>query len=199
MKPQASPKIQQSGASEPEILRLARAGDSAAWAALYNKHHDTVSRYIAFRVRERHLAEDLTSETFLRALRRISTFTWQGRDFGAWLVTIARNIVADYYKSSRFRLEWPTSEMRDMDQTVGDCADIALDELTKADLRLAVKAAMTRLGGRQAELIQVRFLEERSIAETATVMNLTVGAVKTMTYRAAQSLQHSLVGMRGAA
>ncbi|WP_189106185.1 sigma-70 family RNA polymerase sigma factor [Streptomyces camponoticapitis] len=185
--------------AEPEILRLARTGDSKAFAALYNEHHETVSRYIMFRVRDRHLAEDLTSETFLRALRRISTFSWQGRDIGAWLVTIARNIVADYYKSSRFRLEWPTGEMRDMDQMVGDSADVALDTLAKSDVREIVRTAVARLNTRQATVIRLRYLEERSITETAAALNTTTGAVKTMTLRAMQNLQHSLIDMRGVA
>ncbi|WP_187280010.1 sigma-70 family RNA polymerase sigma factor [Streptomyces sp. IB2014 016-6] len=199
MKPQASPKIQQPGVAEPEILRLARAGDSKAFAALYNEHHGTVSRYIMFRVRDRHLAEDLTSETFVRALRRITTFTWQGREFGAWLITIAKNIVADHFKSARFRYEWPTAEMLDMDQTVGDCADVALNELASSDLRRAVRSAVTRLNTRQAKVIQLRYLEERSITETAAALNMTTGAVKTMTWRALHTLQYSLVNVRGAA
>ena len=51
------------------------------------------------------LAEDLTSETFVRGLRAIQRFNWQGKDFGAWLTTIARNLIADHFKSSRSRLE----------------------------------------------------------------------------------------------
>ena len=74
-------------------------------------------RYIYFRVGSHPLAEDLTSETFLRALRRITDFTWQGRDFGAWLVTIARNLVADHFKSGRYRLEITTGEVIDARST----------------------------------------------------------------------------------
>ena len=57
------------------------------------------------------LAEDLTSETFFRALRSMSTFRWQGKDFGAWLMTIARNLTTDHYKSGRTRLEMTTEDM----------------------------------------------------------------------------------------
>ena len=66
---------------------------------------DVVFRYVLFRVGDRELAEDVTSETFLRALRRIASVSYQGRDVGAWFVTIARNLVLDHVKSSRFRLE----------------------------------------------------------------------------------------------
>ena len=51
------------------------------------------------------LAEDLTSETFFRALRSMNSFRWQGKDFGAWLMTIARNLTTDHFKAGRTRLE----------------------------------------------------------------------------------------------
>ncbi len=79
-----------------ELVERAQAGEAEAFGRLYDQYSDTVYRYIYYRVGGKATAEDLTSETFLRALRRISTFTWQGRDFGAWLVTIARNLVADH-------------------------------------------------------------------------------------------------------
>ena len=93
------------------LVERAQDGDGEAFGQLYDHYADTVYRYIYYRVGGKATAEDLTSETFLRALRRIGTFTYQGRDFGAWLVTIARNLVADHFKSSRFRLEVTTGEM----------------------------------------------------------------------------------------
>src|SRR5690606_2206251 len=95
------------------VLR-AKTGDAEAFGTLYDRYLDLVYRYVYFRVGSHPLAEDLTSETFLRALRRIADFTWQGRDFGAWLVTIARNLVADHFKSGRYRLEVSTAEILDV-------------------------------------------------------------------------------------
>ena len=103
----------------------AQQGDWAAFGRLYDHYSDTVYRYIYYRVGSKATAKDLTSETFLRALRRIGTFTWQGRDFAAWLVTIARNIVADHFKSARFRLEVTTdggAELLPAEQPALACA-----------------------------------------------------------------------------
>ncbi|NEE26189.1 RNA polymerase subunit sigma-24, partial [Streptomyces sp. SID7982] len=66
-----------------DLVERAQAGEADAFGRLYDQYSDTVYRYIYYRVGGKATAEDLTSETFLRALRRISTFTWQGRDFGA--------------------------------------------------------------------------------------------------------------------
>ena len=63
--------------------------------------------------------------TFVRALRRIDSLSFQGRDVGAWLVTIARNIVRDHVKSSRYRLEVTTADMRDADRVTEGVEDVA--------------------------------------------------------------------------
>ena len=87
------------------LVDLARGGDGEAFGQLYDHYVESIHRYLYYRVSSVTLAEDLTSETFFRALRSIRSFQWQGKDFGAWLTTIARNLVTDHFKSSRSRLE----------------------------------------------------------------------------------------------
>src|SRR5215212_11691830 len=70
-----------------DLVARAQAGDSDAFGMLYDRYVDVVYRYVYYRVNNQSLCEDVVSDTFLRALRRITSFTWQGRDFGAWLVT----------------------------------------------------------------------------------------------------------------
>src|SRR4051812_16644820 len=79
---------------------------------LYDHYQGSVYRFLYYRVGSVALAEDLTSETFFRALRSMSSFRWQGKDFGAWLMTIARNLTTDHYKSSKTRLETATETCR---------------------------------------------------------------------------------------
>jgi len=170
------------------LVNLAKTGDSEAFAQLYDAYLDTVYRYVYYRVGSRALAEDLTSETFLRALRRISTFTWQGRDFGAWLLTIARNLVADHFKSSRFRLEVTTGEMLDPDEVEDGPEESVLEALSSATLVGAIK----KLNAQQQECVTLRFLQGLSVAETAKVMGKNEGAIKTLQYRSIRSLARLL-------
>jgi RNA polymerase sigma-70 factor, ECF subfamily len=170
------------------LVELAQKGDGEAFGQLYDAYSDTVYRYIYYRVSNRPLAEDLTSETFLRALRRISTFTWQGRDFGAWLVTIARNLVADHFKSSRYRLEVPTGEMLDSDETESSPEDSVLAYLSNKALLDAVR----QLNSQQQECVTLRFLHGLSVAETAKIMGKNDGAIKTLQYRAIRTLARML-------
>lgn len=170
------------------LVQLAQEGDGEAFGQLYDAYSDTVYRYIYYRVSQKPLAEDLTSETFLRALRRISTFTWQGRDFGAWLVTIARNLVADHFKSSRYRLEVPTGEMLDSDQTESSPEDSVLAYLSNK----ALLDAVCQLNSQQQECVTLRFLHGLSVAETAKIMGKNDGAIKTLQYRAIRTLARLL-------
>lgn len=194
MKPQANRKIppQAVPEPEPELIAAAREGDREAFATLYNDHHNLVFRFLYVRVRDQHLAEDLTQDVFLRALRRISTFTWQGRSFGAWLITIARNALLDHVKSAHHRREVPVWEMVDSDETDRSAETVALRELEIVEASEALHGALFLLNPYQRECVQLRFLDELSVEETATAMGRKVGAVKTLQYRAMRKLEHEL-------
>ncbi|MFD6419578.1 ECF subfamily RNA polymerase sigma factor, BldN family [Streptomyces sp. NPDC060194] len=186
--PVRRPAADSEAARMMELVERAQAGESDAFGRLYDQYSDTVYRYIYYRVGGKATAEDLTSETFLRALRRIGTFTWQGRDFGAWLVTIARNLVADHFKSSRFRLEVTTGEMLDANEVERSPEDSVLERLSNAALLDAVR----RLNPQQQECVTLRFLQGLSVAETARVMGKNEGAIKTLQYRAVRTLARLL-------
>ena len=180
-------------AGDPEVVeqvRLAQEGSAQAFAHLYDHYVDQVFGFVYHRVGHRQTAEDLVADVFLRALRRINTFKWQGVDFGAWLITIARNRVHDHFKSARFRLEATVDEVfdspvRDPD---GDPEHAALTD----DLSSRVHEAMGKLKGEQAEVIYLRFIQHLNVAETAAVMGKKEGAVKALQYRALRSLQKHL-------
>ncbi|RFS83341.1 sigma-70 family RNA polymerase sigma factor [Actinomadura spongiicola] len=169
------------------VLR-ARDGDAEAFGSLYDHYVELVYRYVYYRVGTHSLTEDLTSETFLRALRRICDFHWQGKDFGAWLVTIARNLVADHFKSSRYRLEICTAELVEPDRPQEGPERAVLDSMTNRTLLEAVR----RLNSEQQECIVLRFLHGLSVAETALIMGKKAGAIKALQYRAVRSLARLL-------
>ncbi len=175
------------------LVQRAQAGgqDAAeAFGELYDRYVDQVFRYVVYRVPSRQLAEDLTSETFLRALRRIGTFTWQGRDVGAWFTTIARNLIADHYKSSRYRLELTTEDVTE--SGVGPVQDGPEDQVLEAMQNKVVLGAIRQLGAEQQECIVLRFLQGLSVAETAAVMGKNDGAIKALQYRATRTLNRLL-------
>ncbi|MPY98607.1 MAG: sigma-70 family RNA polymerase sigma factor [Actinophytocola sp.] len=175
-----------------DLVHAAQQGDTAAFGMLYDQYVDTVYRYVLFRVGDKELAEDVTSETFLRALRRITSVSYQGRDVGAWFVTIARNLILDHVKSSRYRREIATGEIADAG-SVPFLAEKQADAGPEQQvIAMATKDELFRciqeLGDDQRECIVLRFLQGLSVAETAEIMDRNEGAIKALQHRAVRRL-----------
>ena len=175
------------------LVELARTGDQDAFGLLYDHHHVSVYRFLFYRTRSQSLAEDLTSETFFRALRSMNSFRWQGRDFGAWLMTIARNLATDHFKAGRTRLELTTEDMSPHDDATEGPESAVLAGLTNEVLL----TALTELPTEQRECLIMRFLQGMSIAETALALDRTAGAIKQLQLRGVRNLAKLLPeGMR---
>ena len=167
------------------LVELARNGDSEAFGLLFDHYHGSVYRFLFHRTRSTTLAEDLTSETFFRALRSMSNFRWQGKDFGAWLMTIARNLATDHFKAGRPRLELTTEDMSLHDDGTAEGPE---DEVLTSLTNEVLLEALTELPGEQRDCLVMRFLQGMSIAETAAVLGRSDGAVKQLQLRGVRNL-----------
>jgi RNA polymerase sigma-70 factor (ECF subfamily) len=166
------------------LVELARGGDKEAFGLLFDHYHPSVYRFIYYRTRSQTLAEDLASETFFRALRSMNNFRWQGRDFGAWLMTIARNLCSDHFKAGKTRLEQTTEDMSLHDDVTDGPETLVLAQLTNN----ALLGALQQLPKEQQECLVMRFLQSMSIADTAKVLGRTEGAVKQLQLRGVRNL-----------
>ena len=166
------------------LVELARKGDAEAFGMLYDHYQSAVYRFLFYRTRSATLAEDLTSETFFRALRSMTGFRWQGKDFGAWLMTIARNLATDHFKAGRTRLEMTTEDMGQHDDATEGPESAVLASLTNEILL----EALTELPDEQRDCLVMRFLQGMSIAETAQVLGRSEGAVKQLQLRGVRNL-----------
>lgn len=179
-----------------ELVAAAQGGDREAFGGLYERYARVVFRVVLSRVRDHSLAEDLTSETFLRALRGIEGVSEQGR-VGAWLVTIAGNLVRDHYKSSRYqreRLIPPPADELDVSYPWGPAARAPDPEgtaIVAAEVE-ELERELVRLSPLQRECLRLRFLAGLSVSEAASVMGRTEGAVKSLQHRAVGALALSL-------
>jgi RNA polymerase sigma-70 factor, ECF subfamily len=170
------------------LVKASQEGNMVAFGDLFDRYYDVVFRYVLFRMGDRTLAEDITQETFVRALRRITSVSYQGRDIGAWFVTIARNLIFDHVKSSRYRLEQTTNDIVELSPSTNGPEQKVLDGATNAELLRCVR----KLNPDQQECIQLRFLQGLSVAETAEIMNRNEGAVKALQHRAVRRLAQLL-------
>jgi RNA polymerase sigma factor (sigma-70 family) len=184
-----------SGIDVVELVHRVKNGEVDAFGVLYDRYADLVFRYVLYRVGNRSLAEDIVSDTFLKALRRIGTFAWQGTDIGAWFITIARNLVIDHSRASRARLEFPSDDVL---SEIGAGAHAAAsvsgpDESVLTPLRdRTLLDAVRALTPDQRECVVLRFLEGLTLRETALAMGRKENAVKALQLRAVRALARHL-------
>lgn len=171
------------------LVTLAQQGDQDAYGVLYEHYVDLVYRYAYLRTRNRQVAEDLTSETFLRGLRRIDSFVWQGRDIAAWFLTITRNLVFDLAKSSTYRLEVSSA---DLPSRPDDSATSPEEFAVRREREEELLAALRLLTPEQAECLVLRFMEGLSLAESAEILGRSENAVKQLQLRALRAMRRGL-------
>src|SRR5918911_5128215 len=97
----AVPRSGDSGRKLRHLVERAQVGDRGALEELYLLHFDRIYSYLHMSVGNRHDAEDLTTQTFLKMLESIGRFRWQSAPFSAWLFRIAHNLAMDHFRSSR--------------------------------------------------------------------------------------------------
>jgi RNA polymerase sigma-70 factor (ECF subfamily) len=161
--------------------------DGDAFAALYEEFRPKVWRYIYYRINSSTLADDLTQETFLRALKRIGSFEPR-QHIGAWFNTIARNLIIDHLRSgwhTRTMLKWTPADDALPDLPEHDPAAVAIS----TDVGVALWALVASLPSEdQRRVIQLRFWADLSIREVSEEMEKEEGAIKALQARAVRTL-----------
>lgn len=193
--PPGSLGVGDTAAGSWEWVAAAQRGDRKAFAHLYARYAGPVAAVVAARTGDRVLTQDLTSETFTRAWRRIDSVSDRGRDVGAWLHTIARNLIADHYKSSRTRLERTTGEFPEHGRFAVSGGPAPSPEGVVIERETAARLARHIAGlptAEQRECLRLRFWEGRSVSETAAAMGRHPGAVKALQHRAITGLRAAL-------
>jgi RNA polymerase sigma-70 factor (ECF subfamily) len=160
--------------------------DPAALGELYDRYAPKMYAYIYRRVSDAALAEDLTSELFVRVLKAIRAERAWRDSFVAWLYRIAHNLVVDAYR----RRPPPLVSLDDLplESDEGDPVEIADDAADRARLR----AAIGQLTVDQQQVLVLRFGEGLTAKETARIMNKTTGAVEAMQHRALAAVRRIL-------
>lgn len=166
------------GEAGERLLVEAAQKDTERFGDLYELHFELVYAFIARRVRNREVAEDLTSEVFHKALANLHRFEWRGVPFGAWLLKIAANAIADQAKRSQRELSFddpPEISARPRMEQAQDLARL---------FRL-----VRELPDDQRKVMVMRFAEEKSIREAAQQLGRSEGAVKQLQFRGLENLR----------
>ena len=165
-------------AGERRLIEAAQQ-DPRQFAELYEIHFERVYAYVARRVQNREAAEDVTSEVFHHALASLPRFEWRGAPFGAWLMRIASNAIAD---------RWRRGAREQTDALINDPASSEPGP-EEIELRAQLFRLVQELPAEQCKVIQMRFAEEKSIREIAQSLGRTEGAIKQLQFRGLQTLR----------
>jgi RNA polymerase sigma factor (sigma-70 family) len=162
---------------DDQLTQRVQAGDEVALSALYRRYVAAIYRFVLAQVRDVDDAEDLTSETFSRMMQGLHGFRGDA-SFKNWLYQIARNLVRTHWRTAAYRRLVPLSPRL---PAVVDPPDRASDGARRLESALAL---LRPLPPRYRQVLELRFLEGRTIEETATLLGLTVANAKVLQHRA---------------
>jgi RNA polymerase sigma-70 factor, ECF subfamily len=173
--------------NESKLIQLAIAGDTAAIATLYERYVDAIYRYVAYRVNDPCVAEDITAEVFLRALTGLEQYDERGAPFAAWLYRISHARVVDHWRAANRHPTVPLDTLSEQ-ETWSDDSTLAMDVLQHRALREALQAITSD----QQEVLVLKFMQGLSNEEISQIVNKTVGAVKALQHRGLEALARLL-------
>jgi len=159
------------------------------YSKIYDQYIAKIYRFIFIKVNSQEIAEDLASETFLRGWERLKELDGKIDNLPAFLYQIARNLVVDHYreKNNTTLVSADSNQIADPRNDLGE--KVAFD----SDLRI-ILATMTGLSDDYREVINLHYLDDLSIKETAQILNRPEGTVRVMIHRALKELREQLKG-----
>jgi RNA polymerase sigma-70 factor, ECF subfamily len=169
------------------LVERAQQGERAALEELYLIHFDRIYSYLHVSVGNKHDAEDLTTQTFLRMLESINKFRWQSAPFSAWLFRIAHNLAMDHFRARR---RWQPEE--DVPEPHGSEEPSAELEAMQSIGRQSMMELIERLSPEQQQVLTLKFVFNFPNADVATILEKTEGAIKSLQHRALASLQKQI-------
>ena len=171
--------------SEDYLVQQAIERNRQAFGALYDSSLDRVYRHVFYRVSNQADAEDITQEVYVRAWKAIHRYKTTGAPFTAWLLSIAGNLIIDYYrkrqKHSQISEDLKEAPLESV-PTPQEQAEINLD-------RTLLKEKVLRLKGDKQKVILMRFIDDRSVEEIATILKKTENAIRVIQFRALSDLR----------
>jgi RNA polymerase sigma-70 factor, ECF subfamily len=170
-----------------KLVEQAQQGEEEALEQLYLLHFDRIYSYLHMSVGNRHDAEDLTTQTFLKMLEAIGRFRWRSVPFSAWLFRIAHNVAMDHFRATRrIQLEEEVPEPRDSVESSAE--EEAMESIGRASMFELIE----RLSPDQQQVLTLKFVFNFSNAEVGAIIGKTEGAIKSLQHRALASLHRQL-------
>jgi len=174
---------------EKELVKKAQK-DSEVFAKLYNEHYSRIFSYALKRTANLEIAQDITSETFFKALKKLWQFRWKNISFSSWLYKIANNEIANYFRKNKYKVS--LEKIPEPVAFSNPFAEIikAEQELKKHQDFLLLQEKISKLPIKYQEVIILRFFEKKKIKEVAEILGKKEGTVKSLLSRGLEKLRN---------
>ncbi|MEN4041761.1 MAG: sigma-70 family RNA polymerase sigma factor [Anaerolineaceae bacterium] len=167
-------------------LQRAQQGDSAAISELYEQYRVSVFRYLYYRSSDPQVAEDLTSEVFLRMIQSLVDYRLTNSTFQAWLIQIAHNLVVDHYRK---KSNQPHPILEENLVTREALSGVAYERKLNA---ITLRQALAQINEDQRDVIVLRFVAGMPISEVAQALRRSENAIKALQRRGLDALRKIL-------
>jgi RNA polymerase sigma-70 factor (ECF subfamily) len=181
---------------EKKLVRQAQKSPDA-FAKLYDEYHPRIFGYILRRTANLEIAQDITSETFLKALGKLWQFRWRNVSFSSWLHKIATNEINQYFRRAEYRKSTSLEQLQEQGFELLSPHDPeselieAQEELKQHQDFLEIQAKIVQLPAKYQEVITLRFFERRQLREIAEILGKKEGTIKSLLHRAIEKLRET--------
>ncbi|HBR10595.1 TPA: hypothetical protein DD712_05045 [Candidatus Acetothermia bacterium] len=176
---------------EKELVERAR-NDTEAFGELYDRYYPKIFGYVLRRTAGIEIAQDITSEVFLKALKNLGQFRWRGFPFSSWLYRIATNEIADYFRNNKGE----TFCLKEVFNSISISNPSAETELLEAEAQLKkhkdfllLHENISNLSVKYQEMITLRFFEGKQIKEIGEILGKREGTIKSLLHRGLKKLR----------
>jgi RNA polymerase sigma-70 factor (ECF subfamily) len=167
--------------------------DPEIFGKLYDEYYPRIFGYILRRTAKLEIAQDIASETFLKALKNIWKFRWQNISFAHWLYRIASNEIANFFRKKNYKtislqeIREPVSNYNLLTETIE-----AQDELRRHKDFLYLQEKILKLPIKYQEVITLRFFEKKQIKEISEILKRKEGTIKSLLHRGLEKLREQI-------
>lgn len=160
--------------------------DISNFKALYQKYVSDIYRYCYYRLyKNQDIAEDITSETFVKAIEKFDTYEYANKPFVVWLYAIAHNLIVDHYRSKKEgNISLDSLVIPPADET-----EEILDTMTKDDIKAQIQESITKLPHDLQNIFTLKHVEDLTFAQIGKLLGKSEGAIKMQYYRGLDALK----------
>jgi len=181
---------------EKELVRQAQKAPDA-FAELYDQYYPKIFGYVLRRTANFEAAQDITSETFFNALRKLWQFRWRNISFSSWLYKIASNGINQHFRKAEYRKSVSLEELQEqgfepISPNDPESELIAAQEKLRQHREFReVQDKIVRLPAKYQEVITLRFFEQKQIKEISEILGKKEGTIKSLLHRAVEKLRET--------